>query len=141
MNAFDEYSGSLSYNNSAVDHEGIASVFAQPTHLLICMKSDIKPSEKYPEMFPRSITTIVLDVDGKRYEYNAKEVLALLDWWMEHRDERHMPVRTCKNVAEPPSDGTFWPAPHFTCSECGHKHVSMSYVYFCPNCGRKVVDE
>ena len=48
---------------------------------------------------------------------------------------------TCKNVAEPPSDGTFWPAPHFECSECGHKHVSMSYVYFCPNCGAKVVDE
>ena len=49
--------------------------------------------------------------------------------------------RTCKDVAEPPSDGTFWPAPHFECSKCGHKHVSMSYVFFCPNCGRRVVDE
>lgn len=107
MSAFDEHSDSLSFINSKVDHEGIASVFAYPTHLLIRMKSDIKPSEKYPEMFPESITTIVLDVDGMRYEYSAKEVLALLDWWIEYRDERHMLGRTCKNVAEPPSDGTF----------------------------------
>lgn len=48
---------------------------------------------------------------------------------------------TCKNVAEQPSDNTFWPVPHFKCSECGHKHVSMEYVYFCPNCGRKVIDQ
>ena len=53
----------------------------------------------------------------------------------------YLPERTCHNVHEPPKDTTFWPAPHFKCSECGHKHVSMNYVYFCPNCGRKVVDE
>lgn len=47
---------------------------------------------------------------------------------------------TCRNVHEPPKDTTFWPAPHFKCSECGATHVSMEYVYFCPNCGRKVVD-
>ena len=53
----------------------------------------------------------------------------------------YVPERTCRNVAEQPSDGTFWPAPHFECSECGHKHVSMSYVYHCPNCGAKVIEE
>lgn len=44
----------------------------------------------------------------------------------------------CKNVHEPPKDGTFWPSPHFKCSECGATHVSMEYVYYCPNCGRVV---
>lgn len=48
---------------------------------------------------------------------------------------------TCRNVHEPPKDTTFWPAPHFKCSECGATHVSMEYVFFCPNCGRKVMDE
>ena len=48
---------------------------------------------------------------------------------------------TCHNVHEPPKGETFWPAPHFKCSECGATHVSMEYVFYCPNCGRKVVDE
>lgn len=48
---------------------------------------------------------------------------------------------TCHNVHEPPKDTTFWPVPHFKCSECGATHVSMDYVFYCPNCGRKVVDE
>ncbi len=48
---------------------------------------------------------------------------------------------TCRNVHEPPKTATFWPSPHFKCSECGEVHVSMQYVYYCPNCGRKVVDE
>lgn len=48
---------------------------------------------------------------------------------------------TCRNVHEPPKDTTFWPAPHFKCSECGEVHVSMQYVYFCPNCGKKVISE
>lgn len=47
---------------------------------------------------------------------------------------------TCRNVHEPPKDTTFWPSPHFKCSECGATHVSMGYVFYCPNCGRKVVD-
>lgn len=47
---------------------------------------------------------------------------------------------TCTNVHEPPKNTTFWPAPHFQCSVCGEKHVSIDYVYYCPNCGRKVVD-
>lgn len=47
---------------------------------------------------------------------------------------------TCKNVHEPPKNTTFWPSPHFKCSECGATHVSMEYVFYCPNCGRKVVD-
>ena len=50
-------------------------------------------------------------------------------------------VGTCHNVHEPPKDTTFWPSPHFKCSECGATHVSMEYVFHCPNCGRKVVDE
>ena len=53
----------------------------------------------------------------------------------------YVPERTCHNVHEPPKDTTFWPAPHFKCSECGATHVSMEYVFFCPSCGRKVVDE
>ena len=48
---------------------------------------------------------------------------------------------TCHNVHEPPKDETFWPVPHFKCSGCGATHVSMEYVFYCPNCGRKVVDE
>ena len=47
---------------------------------------------------------------------------------------------TCKNVHEPPRNTTFWPAPHFKCSECGATHVSMEYVFYCPNCGREVVE-
>ena len=45
---------------------------------------------------------------------------------------------TCHNVHEPPEGTTFWPVPHFKCSVCGKAHVSMDYVYFCPNCGRRV---
>lgn len=47
---------------------------------------------------------------------------------------------TCTNVADPPKDTTFWPAPHFKCSKCGHQHISMDYVFFCPSCGARVVD-
>lgn len=45
---------------------------------------------------------------------------------------------TCHDVSEPPKDGVFWPSPHFRCSECGATHVSLEYVYYCPNCGRQV---
>lgn len=47
---------------------------------------------------------------------------------------------TCHNVHEPPKDTTFWPAPHFKCSECGATHISMNYVFYCPNCGRRIVE-
>lgn len=47
---------------------------------------------------------------------------------------------TCHDVHEPPRTTTFWPTPHFKCSECGEVHVSMQYVFYCPNCGRKVVE-
>lgn len=47
---------------------------------------------------------------------------------------------TCRNVHEPPRDATFWSVPHFECSECGATHVSIEYVYYCPNCGRRVVE-
>ena len=54
-------------------------------------------------------------------------------------DERklYLKERTCHDVHEPPKNTTFWPAPHFKCSECGATHVSMSYVYFCPVCGAR----
>lgn len=45
---------------------------------------------------------------------------------------------TCEDVSKPPREG-FWPAPHFECSECGCKHVSIDYVRYCPNCGARVV--
>lgn len=88
----DTLSGSLSFANTKVakvDHDAIAKIFAQPTHLQIYMQSDTTPSKVLPKMFPKSITTIVLNVDGERYEYKAKDVLDLLDWWMEHRDDSH----------------------------------------------------
>lgn len=48
------------------------------------------------------------------------------------------PERTCRDIAEPPKGGEFWPAPHFKCSECGGEHVSIDYVSYCPKCGAKV---
>lgn len=48
---------------------------------------------------------------------------------------------TCHNIHEPPRNTTFWPVPHFRCSKCGKAHVSMDYVFFCPNCGAEVTDE
>ena len=66
-----------------------------------------------------------------------KEVMARELW-----DKLRSDVRgECHNVHEPPKNTTFWPVPHFKCSECGAVHVSMDYVYFCPACGAKVVDE
>lgn len=47
--------------------------------------------------------------------------------------------QTCFNVADPPEEG-FWPMPHFKCSVCGAYYVTDKYVYYCPNCGRKVVE-
>ncbi len=52
---------------------------------------------------------------------------------------RYVAERTCRNVAEPPRSGGFWPSPHFRCSECGEPHVSVNYVDYCPHCGAKVV--
>lgn len=47
---------------------------------------------------------------------------------------------TCHNVHVMPRTGAFWPTPHFKCSECGAVHVSMEYVFYCPNCGREVIE-
>ena len=52
----------------------------------------------------------------------------------------YVPEKTCHNISEPPADGGFWPAPHFKCSLCGELHVSMDYVFYCPNCGARIVD-
>jgi len=32
----------------------------------------------------RPIKTIIFEVNGKRYEYDAERFLALLDWWKEY---------------------------------------------------------
>jgi len=60
--------------------------------------------------------------------------------YLEVNGERFERVGYCENVAEPPVNGGFWPAPHFKCSECGHDHVSMDYVDRCPKCGAIVKD-
>ena len=59
---------------------------------------------------------------------------------IEVNGKRYVRERTCSNVHEPPPDYTFWPCPHFKCSLCGKKHISMDYVFYCPNCGAKVID-
>lgn len=56
------------------------------------------------------------------------------------KERVYVPERTCRDVSEPPKDGGFWPTPHFKCSECGEGHISMDYVYYCPNCGARVID-
>jgi hypothetical protein len=47
--------------------------------------------------------------------------------------------QTCHNVAEYPEDG-FWPWPHFKCNVCGGSYISDNYVYYCPSCGRRIVE-
>ena len=49
--------------------------------------------------------------------------------------------RTCYDISKPPADGGFWPSPHFKCSLCDKEHISMDYVFFCPNCGAKVIGD
>ena len=56
----------------------------------------------------------------------------------EHAIEATLGRGECDNIHEPPKDATFWPSPHFKCSECGATHISIDYVFYCPNCGRKV---
>ena len=69
----------------------------------------------------------------------------LFDLWIDHCTpeqavEATLGKGTCRDVHEPPRNTTFWPTPHFKCSECGATHVSTSYVFYCPNCGRRVVE-
>lgn len=47
---------------------------------------------------------------------------------------------TCEDVSVPRGDG-FTPYVEFKCSACGCSHVSLTYVYYCPNCGAEVVDD
>lgn len=50
-------------------------------------------------------------------------------------------VRTCHNTDSVPGDGSgFYPTPHFKCSECGASYALTDYAYYCPRCGRKVVE-
>lgn len=53
---------------------------------------------------------------------------------------KNMVKNTCHNVAAPPENG-FWPTPHFECSACGKYYVTSDYVYFCPSCGRRVIED
>ena len=47
---------------------------------------------------------------------------------------------TCEDVSVPRGDG-FTPYVEFKCSACGCSHVSLTYVYYCPNCGAEVTDD
>ena len=46
---------------------------------------------------------------------------------------------TCEDVSVPRGD-VFTPYVEFKCSACGCSHVSLTYVYYCPNCGAEVVE-
>lgn len=77
------------------------------------------------------------------YQSNGKprlavEIVGITD--PEQAVEATLGNGTCHNVHEPPRDEAFWPAPHFKCSECGATHVSIDYVFYCPNCGRRIVE-
>ena len=78
-----EFSDSITYEGK-IDHQTIGSIFSPPTHLLIVM-GDNKPSDELRRMYP-TIQTIVIDVRGRRYEFDADMVLALLDWWKEQHE-------------------------------------------------------
>lgn len=73
--------------------------------------------------------------DGAQYYANGINMQAIAD------ELNTQAERTCKDVHEPPRDTTFWPTLHFKCSRCGATHISIDYVYYCPNCGAKVVSE
>ena len=45
----------------------------------------------------------------------------------------YKPTDTCRDVYEDPD--------YFKCSKCGATYVSTDYAYYCPSCGRKVIDE
>lgn len=47
---------------------------------------------------------------------------------------------TCEDVFVPRGDG-FTPYVEFKCSACGCSHVSLTYVYYCPNCGAEVIED
>jgi|GEM_PF-3860855 hypothetical protein len=84
----------------------------------------------------------VIDDGGEKVEWREGWVCNVAFNMQAIADELNATLRrgTCRNVHEPPKDGTFWPAPHFKCSECDATYVSMEYVFYCPNCGREVVD-
>ena len=99
----------------------------------------------------KAITPLItyLKVDGREFRAYEYDGMGELDGLQIVSATPYTPAQaiaatlgsgTCHNVHEPPKDTTFWPSPHFKCSECGATHVSMEYVFYCPNCGRKVVD-
>lgn len=94
---------------------------------------------------PQGQATYHYDIDPYWEMFDCKELVRAPEWDGHSSDDAITRIATlgrrkCKNVHEPPKDTPFWPAPHFKCSVCGKTHVSMDYVYFCPNCGAEVVD-
>lgn len=79
MSAIDEFSGSIELKTGRFDPSVLRGL--EYTHLLIRM-DDGKPSDEFRKAYP-TIKTIVFEVHGKRYEYDAGRFLALLDWWKE----------------------------------------------------------
>lgn len=80
MSAIDEFSGSIGYKMGRFDPSVLHGF--EYSHLLIRM-DDGKPSDEFRKVYP-TIKTIIFEVHGKRYEYDAGRFLALLDWWKEY---------------------------------------------------------
>lgn len=72
---------------------------------------------------------------GARTRQHHENDVGAVDGW-----NRRAGRGECRNVHEPPKNTPFWPTPRFKCSVCGATHISVEYVYYCPNCGRKVID-
>lgn len=92
-----------------------------------------------------SLTRILIENLYKRSKEQSKNGLYDGDAFLLYnaaceieRLSRDSDDKACTNVAEPPEEG-FWPMPHFECSVCGKHYVTSDYVYFCPSCGRRVV--
>ena len=82
---------------------------------------------RYAEEFYEELREIVaIDFDGS-FEGVANSLADLID------------RPTCEDVSVPRGD-EFKPYVEFKCSECGCSHVSLTYVYYCPNCGAEVVE-
>ena len=80
MSATDEFSGSIGFKAERFDTSVLHDL--EYTNLLIHM-DDGKPSDEFRKVYP-TIKTIIFEVHGKRYEYDAERFLALLDWWKEY---------------------------------------------------------
>lgn len=80
MSTTDEFSGSIGFKTGRFDPSVLHGF--EYSHLLIRM-DDGKPSDAFRKAYP-TIKTIIFEVNGKRYEYDAERFLALLDWWKKY---------------------------------------------------------